>query len=81
MVGNLVVNAILAAVLYGLFLWTPWASLAVSLLSTLAFGYIFIFDKSHVDNIAKEMPDQLSLLLGAGISCLGVVVSVVALMS
>jgi len=43
MSGNLAVNFVLAAVLYGLFVWTPWASLVFALLSSIAFGYIVIF--------------------------------------
>ena len=80
MVGNLVVNAILAAVLYGVYLWTPWASLVLAALSLLAFGYAFLFDKEHTDAMTQAAGDRLSVLLGALISLIGVIASIVAVM-
>ena len=80
MVGNLVVNGILLLVLYGLYSWTPWASLVVALLSSFAFAQVLIFDKEFVDQIASQGGDYVSLLLGAGISLAGVIVSIMRLM-
>ncbi len=80
MVGNLVVNGVLLLVLYGLYSWTPWASLVVALLSSFAFAQVLIFDKEFVDQIASQGGDYFSLLLGAGISLAGVIVSIMRLM-
>lgn len=80
MVGNIVVNAILAAVLFGAYSWTPWASLVLASLSSLAFSHILIFDRAFLEEISKEGIDKLSLLIGAGISYVGVVASIIALM-
>ena len=80
MVGNIVVNAILAAILFAAYSWTPWASLALATLSALAFSHIFIFDRAFLEEIAKQGIDRLSLLIGAGISYVGVIVSIVSLL-
>lgn len=80
MVGNIVVNAILAAILFAAYSWTPWASLVLAILSALAFSHIFIFDQAFLEEIAKQGIDRLSLLIGAGISYVGVIVSIVALL-
>jgi len=80
MIGNIVVNAILAAILFAAYSWTPWASLVLATLSALAFSHIFIFDRAFLEEIAKQGIDRLSLLIGAGISYIGVIVSVVALL-
>ncbi len=73
MTGNLVVNGILAAILYASFLWTPWTTVAISAAASLMFGYVFIVDKSDAD--------KLSLLFGSGISAIALVASVAALVS
>ncbi len=80
MSGNLAVNFVLAAVLYGLFVWTPWASLVLALLSSIAFGYIVIFDREFLDQIARLPADRISIVLGLIISFVGICVSVVALL-
>jgi hypothetical protein len=81
MVGNVVVNAILAGILFAAYSWTPWASLTLAALSALAFSHIFIFDRAFLEEIAKQGIDRLSLLIGAGISYIGVLVSIVALVA
>ncbi|AXS81594.1 hypothetical protein [Marinobacter sp. Arc7-DN-1] len=80
MIGNIVVNAILVAILFAAYSWTPWASLVLATLSALAFSHIFIFDRAFLEEIAKQGIDRLSLLIGAGLSYVGVIVSVVALL-
>jgi len=80
MVGNLVVNGVLLLVLYGLYSWTPWASLVVASLSSAAFAYELFFDKDYVELIASRGGDQFSLLLGAGISLAAFIASIVKLM-
>jgi len=80
MVGNLIVNGVLLLVLYGLHSFSPWASLVVASLSSFAFAYVLIFDKEYRDQIASQGGDQFSLLLGAGISLAGVMVSIMSLM-
>lgn len=79
MVGNIIVNAILAGILYGAYSLTPWASLVLGGLSSIAFSYIFVFDKEWLEEIAQQGVDKLSLLTGAGVSYLAVIISVVAL--
>ena len=79
MVGNLIVNGILAGILYGAFYWSPWASLVLASLSSVAFSYNFLFDREFLERIAQQQSDQLSVILGAGISYVAVVVSVVVL--
>ncbi len=81
MVGNIIVNAILAAVLFAAYSWTPWASLVLASLSSLAFSHILIFDRAFLEEIAKQGIDRLSLLIGAGISYIGVIVSIVVLVA
>ena len=80
MVGNLIVNGVLLLVLYGLHSFSPWASLVVASLYSFAFAYVLIFDKEYRDQIASQGGDQFSLLLGAGISLAGVMVSIMSLM-
>ena len=80
MVGNLIVNGVLLLVLYGLYSFSPWASLVVASLSSFAFAQILIFDKEFVDQIASQGGDYFSLLLGAGISLAGVIISIKRLM-
>lgn len=79
MVGNIVVNAILAAILFAAYSWTPWASLVLASLSSLAFSHIFIFDRAFIEEIAKQGIDRLSLLIGAGISYIAVIISIIVL--
>ena len=80
MVGNLVVNGVLLLVLYGLYSWTPWASLVVASLSSAAFAYELFFDKDYVELIASRGGDHFSLLLWAGISLAAFIASIVSLM-
>ena len=80
MAGNLIVNGILILVLYGLHFLTPWASLVAASLSSFCFAYIIIFDKPYVEQIVDSGSDKISLLLGTGISLVGVIVSIVSLM-
>ncbi|HET8801761.1 MAG TPA: hypothetical protein VFN01_11320 [Marinobacter sp.] len=80
MIGNIIVNAVLAGILFAAYSWTPWASLVLASLSALAFSHIFIFDRAFLEEIAKQGVDKLSLLIGAGVSYVGVIVSIVALL-
>ena len=77
--GNLIVNCIFAAILYGSYILTPWASLVIGLLSSSLIVYSFVFDREWVDRISEDISDKLSLLCGATISILGIVMSVVKL--
>lgn len=61
MVGNIVVNAILAAILFAAYSWTPWASLVLATLSALAFSHIFIFDRAFLEEIAKQGIDSVTI--------------------
>jgi hypothetical protein len=79
MMGNIIVNAILAGILSAAYSWTPWASLALGALSSLAFSYIFIFDNMFLEEVAKQGVDRLSLLIGAGVSYISVIASVATL--
>ena len=79
--GNLIINGILVAILYVAYSWTPWASLAIASIASFLFSYVFLFDKEYLDEIAKSESDKFSLILGAGISYLGVIISIVMLMS
>ena len=76
----MMVIGILAASLYGSFVWNPLASLIIASVSALLFSG-FIFDKDFVTWVANTDGDRLSLLLGAGISYIGVIASVVALVA
>ena len=59
MVGNIVVNAILAAILFAAYSWTPWASLVLATLSALAFSHIFIFDRAFLEEMVRaNSPDE-----------------------
>ena len=80
MIGNLIVNVILAGVLFATYMWTPWSSLVLASLSSIAFSYSLFFDKEYVDEISPALSDKISVILGAGISYLGIVVSTVALL-
>lgn len=79
MAGNIVVNTILAGILYGLYLWTPWASLVIAAFSSFAFGFIFVFDKDFLNEIAPDLSSKFSLMIGAGMSLCGVVISLISL--
>jgi hypothetical protein len=76
---NIFVNLILSGILYGLYLWSPWASLVLASLSSIAFSYELFFDKEYVDEITPTGTDKLSIILGSLISYSGVVVSIVEL--
>jgi glucan phosphoethanolaminetransferase (alkaline phosphatase superfamily) len=77
---NIIVNLILTGILYGLYLWTAWASLVLATLSSIAFSYQLFFDKEYIDKITPTNEDKLSIIFGSLISYLGVVVSIVVLL-
>ena len=81
MLGNLLVNGILFLILFGLYSFSPWASLIVALLSLFTLAFELIFDKDHIDRIASDTPDQYSLILAALISLIAVIISIISVMN
>ena len=79
MLGNFVVNAVLLTVLFGLYLWTPWASFIVASLSSFAFIFALFSDQVNTEQLTREFADRLSVLAGLVISIAGVAISMFAL--
>ena len=79
MLGNFVVNAVLLTVLFGLYLWTPWASFIVASLSSFAFIVALFFDQVNTEQLTREFADRLSVIAGLVISIAGVAISMFAL--
>jgi hypothetical protein len=79
MIGNILVNLTLAAILYGLFLWTPWASLIAAGLSSFFFVVAVFFDREHTEEITRQLSDRLSVIMGMVISIAGVAISIYVL--
>ena len=79
MLGNFVVNAVLLTVLFGLYLWTPWASFIVASLSSFAFIFALFFDQVNTEQLTREFADRLSVIAGLVISIAGVAISMFAL--
>jgi len=77
---NFVVNLTLLGILYVLYLWSPWVSLVIASLSSVAFSYQLFFDKEYVDEITPTAADRLSIIFGFFISFLGVIASVANLL-
>ena len=79
LLGNVVVNAVLLTVLFGLYLWTPWASFIVASLSSFAFIFALFFDQVNTEQLTREFADRLSVIAGLVISIAGVAISMFAL--
>ena len=79
MLGSLVVDAVLLAVLVGLYLWTPWVSFIAASLSSFAFIFAIFFDQANTEQLTREFADRLSVIAGLVISIAGVAISVSAL--
>ena len=81
MLSNLVVNAVLLTVLFGLYLWTPWACFIVASLSSFAFIFALFFDRANTEQLTREFADRLSVIAGLVISIAGVAISIFALIA
>tara|TARA_B100000315_G_scaffold235518_1_gene250515 strand:- start:1458 stop:1703 length:246 start_codon:yes stop_codon:yes gene_type:complete len=79
MVTVITVNGILAAILYGGYLWTPWAGLILSTLSALVFGFGFLNSLGYGDGLEEKLDQWWAVIIGCGISLLAMILSVVAL--
>ena len=74
-------NVALVALLLGAYFWTPWASLALAALSSVAFGYVLVFEREFANQAVNSPVDKVSVIIGALVSFAGVCVSATSLLT